>query len=116
MCFTSQVAVEHLERYREAHAAVWPSMLEALRDAGWRDYHLYLREDGLLIAIVDFPDSHEAAQARMDASEVNARWQDAMAALFAAPGRPDEGFQPVGEVFHLEGQLEALGLPTESLG
>jgi L-rhamnose mutarotase len=36
-CFTSRVDPRNLDRYRERHAAVWPEMLTALRDAGWRN-------------------------------------------------------------------------------
>ncbi|MDR1392763.1 MAG: L-rhamnose mutarotase [Bifidobacteriaceae bacterium] len=113
VCFTSQVSPEHLDAYREAHSAVWPEMLEALRDCGWGDYHLYLRPDGLLIGFVELADGYSAAQARMAATEVNARWQAAMSQLFATNGAPDEGMTLLDEIFHLESQLAALGLPTE---
>ena len=55
----------------------------ALRDAGWRNYSLFLREDGTLIGYVEADDLAEA-QARVAATEVNARWQAAMAELFAS--------------------------------
>ncbi|MCF4119510.1 L-rhamnose mutarotase [Antribacter sp. KLBMP9083] len=111
VCFTSQVRADRLNDYRAAHAAVWPEMLEALRDTGWRDYHLYLRGDGLLVGILE-TDDYDAAQAGMAATEVNARWQAAMSGFFADEGNPDEGFVILDEVFFLEGQLEAAGLPT----
>ena len=46
VCFVSKVRPDRLDEYRARHAAVWPEMLEALRDCGWRDYHLFLRDDG----------------------------------------------------------------------
>ena len=48
VCFTLQVRPDRLDEYRQQHTTVWPAMLRALRDAGWRDYQLFLREDGLL--------------------------------------------------------------------
>ncbi|MGC1211660.1 MAG: L-rhamnose mutarotase [Micromonospora sp.] len=36
VCFTLQVDPFRLEEYRARHAAVWPEMLAALRDAGSR--------------------------------------------------------------------------------
>lgn len=111
ICFTSQVLPDRLNDYRAAHAAVWPEMLEALRDTGWRDYHLYLRDDGLLVGVLE-TDDYDAAQAGMAATEVNARWQAAMSGFFVDEGNPDEGFVILDEVFYLEGQLEAAGLPT----
>lgn len=108
-CFTSQVDPRHLDRYRERHAAVWPELLIALRDAGWRNYSLFLREDGLLIGFFE-ADDRELAQARVAATEVNARWQREMSALFAADGAPDQGFAYLTEVFRLEDQLAAAGV------
>lgn len=110
-CFVSQVDPAHLDRYRERHAAVWPEMLAALRDAGWRNYSLFLSDQGLLVGVFE-ADDRDVAQARMAATEVNARWQAEMAALFSGEGAPDEHFRYLPEVFSLEDQLAAAGLPT----
>lgn len=108
-CFNLQVRPELMAEYQERHRAVWPQMLAALRDTGWRNYSLFLRSDGLLIGYVE-ADDLRAAQAAMARTEVNARWQAEMARFFTGiDGRPpDEGFTLLTEVFHLEDQL-----PTE---
>ena len=104
-CFQLQVRPERLAEYRERHRAVWPEMLAALRDTGWRNYSLFLRGDGLLIGYVE-SDDLAASQAAMAATAVNARWQAEMAPFFVdLDGRPDEGFLLLEEVFHLEDQL-----------
>ena len=104
-CFQLQVRPERLAEYRERHRAVWPEMLAALRDTGWRNYSLFLRGDGLLIGYVE-SDDLAASQAAMAATAVNARWQAEMAPFFVdLDGRPDEGFVLLEEVFHLEDQL-----------
>lgn len=113
VCFISRVRPDRLEEYRERHAAVWPEMLEALRDAGWADYHLYLSRDGLLVGHLLCED-YAAAQEAMARTAVNARWQAEMSEFFLVPGNPDEGFEILPEVFHLEGQLAAAGLPTHT--
>ena len=105
-CFCLQVKPERTAEYAARHAAVWPEMLAALRETGWRNYSLFLREDGLLIGYVEADDLDEA-QARVAATEVNARWQAEMAALFASEGAPDQAWERVPEVFNLEDQLEA---------
>jgi L-rhamnose mutarotase len=106
VCFQLQVRPERLEEYKARHRAVWPDMLRALKDTGWNNYSLFLRPDGLLIGYVE-TESIEAAQAGMDATEVNARWQAEMAEFFVDLGeaRPDTGFVQLEEVFHLEDQL-----------
>ena len=48
VCFQLQVKPDRIEAYREAHAAVWPDMLEALHETGWHNYSIFLRPDGLV--------------------------------------------------------------------
>jgi L-rhamnose mutarotase len=106
-CFLLRVRPDRLDEYRERHRAVWPEMLAALRDAGWRNYSLHLRSDGLLVGYVEADDLSVAREA-MSATEVNARWQAEMAPFFTdLDGRgPDQGFELLDEIFHLESQLE----------
>ena len=111
-CFTSRVDTRYLNSYRERHAAVWPEMLVALRDSGWRNYSLFLADTGLLIGYFE-ADDRDVAQARMAAREVNDRWQAEMAELFDGKGNPDEGFSYVPEVFNLDDQLAAAALPAD---
>ncbi|GIH93373.1 L-rhamnose mutarotase [Planobispora siamensis] len=102
VCFLLKVRAERLAEYRERHAAVWPEMLEALRATGWRNYSLFLREDGLLVGYLETDDFAEAREG-MAATEVNALWQAEMAPFFEdLDGRPDEGMRPLTEVFHLD--------------
>ena len=106
-CFNLQVRPERMAEYVERHREVWPEMQQALRDSGWRNYSLFLREDGLLVGYVE-ADDLAAARAAMAATEVNARWQAEMAPFFTGiDGRPpDEGLVLLTEVFHLEDQLD----------
>ena len=102
VCFLLQVRPDRLEEYRARHRAVWPEMLDALRRAGWRNYSLFARDDGLLVGYLE-TDDFAAAQAAMERTEVNARWQAEMAEFFELPGdeRPDTGLQRLEEVFHV---------------
>ncbi len=109
-CFLLQVRPELLAEYRERHAAVWPDMLRALHETGWRNYSLFARPDGLLVGYVE-ADDLDAAQRAMAATEVNTRWQAQMSRYFTGlDGRPpDEGFVLLEEIFNLEDQLACLG-------
>ncbi|MET8978344.1 L-rhamnose mutarotase [Streptomyces sp. NPDC004539] len=102
VCFLLKVRAERLDEYRERHAQVWPDMLAALSATGWRNYSLFLREDGLLVGYLE-TDDFAAAQAGMEATDVNARWQAEMAPFFESldGARPDEAMKPLTEVFHL---------------
>ncbi|AMB41839.1 MULTISPECIES: L-rhamnose mutarotase [Paenarthrobacter] len=112
VCFRSSVQPELMDEYRRRHAAVWPEMLRALKDAGWNNYSLFLAPDGQLIGYLECED-YADAQARMALTEVNARWQADMATLFAnSDVPPDEGFEILDEVFNLEDQLAAASHST----
>ena len=107
-CLLGHVDPERIPEYRAVHRQVWPDLLRALQDAGWRSYSLFLRDDGLLIGYVE-ADDLDQAQAKIAATEVNTRWQSAMAELFQSDGPPDEAWELVPEVFNLDDQLRALG-------
>lgn len=103
VCFLLQVKRWRLEEYKRRHEAVWPEMLDALRETGWTNYSLFLRDDGLLVGYFETPNL-ERALAGMASREVNERWQRQMGSFFEAleGKRPDEGFLRLEEVFHLE--------------
>ena len=102
--FMLKVKPERLEEYKQRHEHVWPDMLQALRETGWHNYSLFLRDDGLLFGYFETRESLAAAQAGMAAREVNTRWQEEMAPFFESPNnaRPDEMFLELTEVFHLD--------------
>ena len=102
--FVLKVKAERLEEYKRHHQQVWPEMLQALREAGWHNYSLFVRDDGLLFGYFETSESLQAAQARMADQEVNTRWQEFMAPFFESPNnaRPDELFVELNEIFHLE--------------
>lgn len=108
VCFQLQVKPDRIDEYKARHASVWPDMLRALADSGWRNYSLFMRPDGLLIGYFETPSLPEAL-AGMEATEVNRRWQAEMAQFFLHldGARPDTGFLRLEEVFHMEDQLAA---------
>ena len=78
-------------------------MLNALRETGWQNYSLFLRDDGLLVGYFETPDMN-AALAGMASREINEQWQAHMVPFFVDLGdrRPDEGFLRLAEIFHLD--------------
>jgi L-rhamnose mutarotase len=102
VCFLLKVKKEKIEEYKERHRNVWPDMLQALRETGWHNYSIFLRDDGLFVGYFETPD-YKAALAGMEKREVNARWQAEMKEYFEALDgkRPDESFQRLEQVFYL---------------
>lgn len=101
VCFLLRVRPELLSEYKRHHEQVWPEMLQALTDTGWRNYSLFLRDDGLLIGYLETDDFQQALRL-MAATDVNERWQREMKPFFInESGRPDEAMERIEEVFHL---------------
>ncbi|MFI7385488.1 L-rhamnose mutarotase [Streptomyces sp. NPDC049813] len=102
VCFLLKVRADRVDEYRACHQDVWQEMRQALTAAGWHNYSLFLREDGLLVGYLETAD-FDAARAAMDATDVNARWQARTAGLFEELDglAPDAAMRPLTEVFHL---------------
>ena len=103
VCFLLKVKEGKLTEYKQAHKAVWEEMQQALRETGWHNYSLFLRDDGLLVGYLETPDFQRALDG-MAKKEVNERWQRTMAPYFEELDgqRPDEGLLVLEEVFHLQ--------------
>jgi L-rhamnose mutarotase len=97
--FVLRVRPDKIDAYVDAHQEVWPEMLEALRDAGIRNYTIY-RHGNEVFGYFE-SDDLEAAAAYMEAQEVNARWQDTMAKLLEERV-PDAGPPTLDEIFRLD--------------
>jgi L-rhamnose mutarotase len=78
-------------------------MQEALRATGWRNYSLFLTDDGLLTGYLECDDFAGSVEA-MGRLEVNARWQAEMAPFFEGmdDALPDRSMRPRPEIFHIE--------------
>jgi L-rhamnose mutarotase len=103
ICFLLKVKADKLDEYKHRHSQVWPEMLDALRQTGWRNYSLFLRADGLLVGYLETEDFGQACQG-MKHHPINARWQAEMSPFFEAldGAPPDDRILPLTEVFHLE--------------
>lgn len=85
-CFLLRVRPDKLAEYADVHQRVWDQMRNALRDAGWRHYSLFLDPDtGLVVGYYEADDTRAAAAA-MESADVNTRWQAEMAQYFQVEG------------------------------
>lgn len=100
--FQFKVRQDRLAEYKEHHKNVWPEMLAALRESGWHNYTLFMRNDGLIFGYFETGKSLSAAQSSMAAKDINSRWQEFMSPFVDANIRPDETFVELEEYFHLD--------------
>jgi len=103
VCFRLRVKPDRVAEYRARHAAAWPEMRAELTRTGWRNYSIFVHDDGEVIGYLE-TDDLATAQTDMAKTGVNARWQADMAEFFEGldDKRPDEGFTRLPEAFHLD--------------
>jgi L-rhamnose mutarotase len=102
--FLLKVKPDAIPEYKRMHAAIWDDMKQSLRDTGWHNYSLFIREDGLLFGYVETDEGIEKALAGMATQDPNIRWPAAVAHLFEGRGgkNADQSFIILEEVFHLD--------------
>ena len=92
---------EHAEEYLRLHRAVWPEVLDRLRESNMRNFSIFLR-DGLLFSYLEYVgDDYEADMAAMAADPETQRWwkiTDPMQESLT------EGtwWTPIPEVYHID--------------
>jgi L-rhamnose mutarotase len=97
--FVLRVRPDKIDEYVEAHCAVWPEMLQALRDGGIRNYSIF-RDRNQVFGYFEADDLDRAGE-YLAAQDVCVRWQDAMAELLEERV-PDAGPPALEEIFRLD--------------
>jgi L-rhamnose mutarotase len=97
--FVLRVRPDKIDEYVEAHRTVWPEMLDALSNAGVRNYTIF-RAGNEVFGYFESDDLEQAA-GYLDAQDVCTRWQNAMAGLLEERV-PDAGPPALEEIFRLD--------------
>ncbi len=101
--FLLKVKEEHVAQYKEHHKAVWDEMKKALQRHGWRNYSIFMKDDGLLFGYFETSGTFEEALCGMEGEAINSTWQELMSPYFEIPtgSTPDKMMIELEEVFHL---------------
>ncbi len=81
--------------YREAHANVWPELIQASIEAGFRNHSVFV-QGRTIIAYLEAEDV-QAADAQLAGKDVLLKWNEAMSHLLEETETP-----PFEEVFHFD--------------
>ncbi|WP_044531408.1 L-rhamnose mutarotase [Herbaspirillum sp. B65] len=100
IAFTMQLRAGCAEQYRARHDALWPELAALLRQAGIRDYSIFLDPDsGKLFAVLRRTSDHGMDQLQLN--PLMQRWWTSMADLMETT----RNYQPVTQtlipMFHL---------------
>ena len=102
------VKPEKLEEYKQYHAAIWPEILDKIRDCNIRNYSIYYKDVNgipLLFAYFEYVgDDFEADAAKMAADPKTQEWWDIMMPMQQPIETKAEGewWAEMEEVFHTE--------------
>jgi L-rhamnose mutarotase len=72
------VKPEALDRYKAYHAAVWPEILDMIRECNIRNYSIFCKDHKLFAYFEYVGDSFEADMAKMAADPKTQEWWDIM--------------------------------------
>ena len=86
-------------RYDELHANPWPELLEAIAEAGYRDYTGFRRDAHVVYFGRYYPD-FETVIARINATDVAARWGLAFEDVISTFAGPDGRNVTATEIYH----------------
>jgi L-rhamnose mutarotase len=74
-CFTFRLRPGMEAEYQRRHDEIWPELVEAIRDAGVRNYTLFRRERDVIAYCECHPDA-ATAFGKVGETEVNRRWSE----------------------------------------
>jgi L-rhamnose mutarotase len=80
VAWTARLRPDKVDAYVEAHANVWPDVLDAIRAAGIRDYSIWLWQDRVFAQYET--EDHEASLRVEAAAEATQRWRALMREYF----------------------------------
>ena len=88
--------------YKRRHDEIWPEMLATLREAGIRNYDIFLGPERRMFATLEVEDMARLRDV-LNSSEVNARWSKTMAPLIDIRLDPGIGFPALLPLmFHMD--------------
>lgn len=99
--FRMKLKPGNITEYKKRHDEIWPELARLLKDAGIRDYSIFLDEETLhLFAVFKVRTPNEVA--RLPEHPLMRRWWDYMKDLMEThpDGRPIDW--PLIQMFHLE--------------
>ena len=98
------IKADRLEEYKRYHAAVWPEILDMIRQCNIRNYSIFYR-DGLLFAYFEYTGiDFDADMAKMAADPKTQEWWDIMKPMQTPIETRAEGewWTTLEEVFHTD--------------
>lgn len=98
------VKPEHLKKYKEYHAAVWPDILKMITECNIRNYSIFYKDEQLFAYFEYVGEDFSADMAKMAADPKTQEWWSVMEPMQqpVKNRQPGEWWANMEEVFHLD--------------
>ncbi len=95
---------ERLEVYKQLHLAVWPAVLNQIRESNIRNYSIYFYNNKLFAYYEYIGDDHDADMAKMAADPMTQEWWAICSPMqtLVEGSKPGERWHDLEEVFHTD--------------
>lgn len=100
IAFTMKLFPGYEAEYRRRHATIWPELQSLLKDAGIREYSIFLEEESLLLfayLVIDEPVNLD----RLPVHPVMQKWWDYMKDIMESHPDHSPVTHPLKEVFYM---------------
>lgn len=101
LCFTFEIYPGQEAEYKRRHDEIWPELVEAIQDAGFKNYSLF-RRDQTIVAYVECHPDGATAFAKLGPHEANARWSEWFKDVIVSLTDENGELFRLDEVWHLD--------------
>ena len=101
ICFTFEIRPGTENEYKRRHDEIWPELVEAIRDAAFRNYSLF-RRGTQVIAYAECHPNVATAFGKVEASDADRRWSEWFEDLIVEAVDSDGNLLRADEVWHLD--------------
>jgi L-rhamnose mutarotase len=90
------------QEYQKRHAAIWPELVEMIKEQGVSNYSIYWDRDTNLLFAYQVCSKEGSSQDTENVDPVTQRWWDMMADIMEVNPDNSPVTVPLDEVFHLD--------------
>jgi L-rhamnose mutarotase len=101
ICFTFELRPGTEDEYKRRHDEIWPELVEAIQEAGIRNYSLF-RRGGQVFAYAECHPDVATAFGKIGATDVNRRWSEWFEDVIVALTDEERNLLRADEVWHLD--------------
>ena len=101
LCFTFEIYPGTEDEYKKRHDEIWPELVEAIQEAGIRNYSLF-RRGSQVIAYAECHPDVATAFGKIGAIDVNRRWSEWFEDVIVALTDEEGNLLRADEIWHLD--------------